>query len=373
MTATIVAHRVNPPLVSDETAGREDGPAGRSGSISTGSRLARGPPSFPPPPGERSRCVLGEATQNTATPTCWEPAMTADSTLDRIAALRCWTGPVDIAPLTGGITNRNFLVKTSAGRFVVRLGEDILVHGVMRFNELAAARAAHAAGLSPEIVYSEPGVIVSRYVDGRPLDAEAVRAPENRGRIVELIRHCHTEIPRLLRCPCLIFWPFQVNRSYLGTLADEARRLTDALPRLVAVNDVLERAVGPVTLVFGHNDLLPANILDDGARLWLLDFDYAGFNSPLFDLANLASNNGFSADEENWLLSEYFGGRPDPAIVRGFHAMKCASLLREALWSAVSETHSSIDFDYLAYTRDNLARFEAAYAAFAAREARITR
>jgi thiamine kinase-like enzyme len=290
--------------------------------------------------------------------------------LDRIAALPCWSGPVEIAPLAGGITNRNFLVRAPDGRFVARFGEDIPVHGVMRFNELAAARAAHAAGLAPEVVHAEAGVLVSRYVDGRPLDAEAVRAPENRGRIVALVRRFHTELPKRLRGPSLVFWPFQVNRSYLGTLADEGHRLSAELPRLAAVNEALERAVGPVTLVFGHNDLLPANFLDDGERLWLLDFDYAGFDSPLFDLANLASNNGFSADEEDWLLAEYFGAPPEPAIARGFHAMTCASLLREGLWSAVSETRSAIDFDYVAYTRDNLARFEAAYEAFAARQQR---
>ena len=46
-----------------------------------------------------------------------------------------------------------------------------------------------------------------------------------------------------------------------------------------------KRAVGPIDLVFGHNDLLPANLLDDGSRMWLVDWDYAGWNSPLFDLA----------------------------------------------------------------------------------------
>ena len=44
--------------------------------------------------------------------------------------------------------------------------------------------------------------------------------------------------------------------------------------------------------------------------------------------------------------------------------MKCASLLRETLWSMVSELHSTLDFDYRAYTAENLRRFEAAWDAF---------
>jgi thiamine kinase-like enzyme len=120
----------------------------------------------------------------------------------------------------------------------------------------------------------------------------------------------------------------------------------------------LERAVGPIDLVFGHNDLLPANIIDDGERLWLIDFDYAGFNSPLFDLANLASNNQLSEDQEHRLLDTYFGEPTPPARWRAYAAMKCASLLRETMWSMVSEIHSELDFDYGAYTEENLDRFE---------------
>ena len=118
-------------------------------------------------------------------------------------------------------------------------------------------------------------------------------------------------------------------------------------------------------MVFGHNDLLAANFIDDGARLWLVDWDYAGFNSPLFDLANLASNNEYPPEMEDQLLAGYFGLPPDEALRRRYEAMGCASLLRETMWSMISEIHSSLDFDYQAYTAENLARFEQAYSAFA--------
>src|SRR3546814_8596136 len=80
--------------------------------------------------------------------------------LARIAALACWSGPVDPEPLAGGITNANFVVRHRGERFFVRVGDDIPVHGIMRFNELAASRAAVAAGLSPEVVHAEPGALV---------------------------------------------------------------------------------------------------------------------------------------------------------------------------------------------------------------------
>ena len=117
-------------------------------------------------------------------------------------------------------------------------------------------------------------------------------------------------------------------------------------------------------MVFGHNDLLAANFLDDGERLWLIDWDYAGFNSPLFDLGGLASNNGLSEAQERWLLETYFETALTDALWHSYRAMKCASLMRETMWSMVSEIHSALDFDYAAYTRENLTRFEAAYDSF---------
>jgi len=275
---------------------------------------------------------------------------------DRIRSLPIWSGNIEIAPLNGGITNRNYLVADGVRRSVVRFGEDIPIHGIMRFNELAAARAAHAAGISPKVEFAAPGVMVTQCLSGRSLAPEDVREERNLPRIVELIRRCHLDVPAHFRGPVLAFWVFQVILSYIGSLQFEECRIAGLLPALQEQATELEALVGPVTIVFGHNDLLAANIFDDGKRLWLLDWDYAGLNSPLFDLANLASNNAFSEADEAALLGAYFGREPDALLIRSFEAMKCASLMREALWSAVSENHSTIPFDYAAYTDDYLAR-----------------
>jgi thiamine kinase-like enzyme len=134
------------------------------------------------------------------------------------------------------------------------------------------------------------------------------------------------------------------------------------MPRRSAAR--LESAVGPIELVYGHNDLLAANFIDDGSRLWLIDWDYAGFNSPLFDLANLASNNGLTEAQERQLLADYFGVPTERSRWISYLAMKTASLLRESMWSMVSEVHSTIDFDFIAYTEENLKRYETALERF---------
>ena len=127
---------------------------------------------------------------------------------------------------------------------------------------------------------------------------------------------------------------------------------------------MLESAIGPIDLVFGHNDLLPANFLHDGTRLWLIDWDYAGFNSPLFDLGGLAANTALTQGQETRMLQSYFGRPASPDLWRSYLAMKAAAALRETLWSMVSEVQSSLDFDYAGYTTANLATYVAACNAF---------
>ena len=283
---------------------------------------------------------------------------------ERAAGLPIWTGPVEPVPLGGGITNVNFVVDDGGHKYVVRVGDDIPVHQVMRFNELAASRAAEAAGISPPVRHFEPGVLVIDFIEGKTLGEEDVRAPGMPERILPIVKRCHRDVPAQLRGPVLMFWVFHVIRDYGWTLEEGDSAYKDKLPGLRETARVLEEAVGAIDLVFGHNDLLAANFIDDGERIWLIDWDYGGFNSPLFDLGGLASNNGLDAKQEDWLLESYFERPVDDALRRAYTAMKCASLLRETMWSMVSEIHSELDFDYSAYTAENLARFEAAFGEF---------
>lgn len=287
-------------------------------------------------------------------------AMPSDSDLHRIAQLSCWRGDPEITPLTGGMTNRNYTVRDGAGVHVVRLGEDLPHHGVLRWHELNVSRAAHAAGLSPAIRFAEPGVVVMDFIDGQPLSPERIRDPKLQPRLAELLRCCHREIPRHLQGPVLTFWPFQVIRTYLRHLKTHSTHGSERLAAFHELNERLESRFTGSGLVLGHNDLLAGNILDDGSRLWLIDWDYAGFSTPFFDLANLATNNGLPAEAEVELLGRYLGTtRLDAVTLANHRCMRIISLLREALWGMVSATRPSVEFDYTSYTEEALARFDA--------------
>lgn len=285
--------------------------------------------------------------------------------LQRAQSLPIWQGAVRIAPLGGGITNVNFVAQDDVRKVVVRIGDDIPVHQILRFNELSASRAAHAAGVSPAVLHHEPGVLVIEFIEGKTLTAADFQADGVLDQAVALIRRTHTEVPGHLRGPVLTFWVFHVIRDYAATLRAGNSAYLGLLPGLLADAARLEKAVGPIEMVFGHNDLLPANFLHDGKRLWLIDWDYAGFGSALFDLGGLAANNALTPAQEAHMLQTYYGRAPEAGLWRRYRAMKAAAALRETLWSMVSEIHSELAFDYAAYTSANLATYRAAFDAAA--------
>lgn len=285
---------------------------------------------------------------------------------ERIAALPIWKGRIDIEPLIGGISNESWLVTDEAGGHVVRFGEDYPFHHVLRDRELMTARAAEAAGLAPAVEYAEPGVMVCRHLRAKTFGESDVRA--NIGRVAAIIRSFHEKMPHHVSGPGFMFWPFHVVRDYARTLGEGGSRMAQHLPTYLAMADELEATQIPLPIVFGHNDLLPANLLDDGKRLWLIDFEYAGFSTAMFDLAGLSSNAGFSPEESEALLGAYFGSKPDVALRRSLAAMQCASLLREAMWSMVSELYlDAPGTDYVAYTAENLRRLDLAIDAYRAK------
>jgi thiamine kinase-like enzyme len=280
------------------------------------------------------------------------------ATPDHIArSLPLWQGHLTITPLGGGITNVNLLVQDDVRRAVVRIGGDIPEHHIRRDMELACSVAAHAAGLAPAVLYSAPCALVIDYIQARTLTAADLCDDATLDMVLALVAQVHRDIPLHLRGPAPLFWVFHTLRDYAARLDGP---LVAGLMREAAV---LERAVGAIDLVFGHNDLLPANFLHDGARLWLIDWEYAGFNSPLFDLGAIA-NCGLSRAQEARMLGAYFGSDPDDALWHRYMAMKAASALRETMWSMVSEIHSTLPVDYAAYTAANLKTYHAAYAAF---------
>ncbi len=284
-----------------------------------------------------------------------------DQAISKARELPCWKEVKDIAPLEGGITNVNLVVTDRDAKFVVRFGDDILEHGVMRFNELAISRAAAEAGISPSVHHSEDGILVLEFIESSAQTDQDLHDQQTLLDVTDLIRKAHTEVTARARGPILTFWVFHVLRNYAAFLEDRSSVHLPKLPQLMEQADLLEKAVGKVDLVLGHNDLLPANVLRGKDRFWLVDWEYGGFNSPNFDLGGLATNCGLPPEAEDLMLQRYYGTDPTPDLKKSYEAMKCGSLLRETMWSMVSEITSSLDFDYGTYTTENLEKYRRAF------------
>src|SRR5215813_2933460 len=134
--------------------------------------------------------------------------------LEKAKDLTFWSRPVLPVQIKGGITNANFRVDCERQSYFVRIGDDIPVHGVMRFNELSASRAAAACGLSPAVRHAEPGALIFDFIEAKTFTAEDVRQRANLERILGLVRRCHDDMPGEVRGPAMIFWVFHVLRDY---------------------------------------------------------------------------------------------------------------------------------------------------------------
>jgi thiamine kinase-like enzyme len=272
-------------------------------------------------------------------------------------AARLWPDGVrSLEPLTGGITNRNFKVELADGsRVVLRIGgKDTNLLGIDRHVEHVATRTAAAAGLSPEVVaFVEPeGFLVTRFVEGAPIPVDEVRRPETLARVAGSLRSFHDGPPIAGR-----FDSFRVVEAYAATAT--ARGVAPPARYLAAkdVADRIERARGPQPLAPCHNDLLNANFIADGERLWIVDWEYAGMGDRFFDLANFSVNHELSDAESQALLRAYFGDvRADD--LRALTLMRYMSDFREAMWGVVQQAVSELDFDFGAYAASHFERLD---------------
>ncbi len=275
--------------------------------------------------------------------------------VDKIKTLPIWKGNISLNPLEGGITNHNYLIKDGTSKYVVRMGEDIPEHLVYRSNELNVSKAAHAIGVSPKLIYFERGVMVFDYIQCKTLDPETVKT--NLDKIVPIIKKIHFEMPNQLNGQSIIFWVFYVIKYYSNFLKKNNSSHVSIIRELIKKSEILEKLSSPRDIVFGHNDFLAANFLDDGSKIWVVDWEYGGFNDPLFDIGGLASNNDFNTELENHCLELYYDQKSSKELLIRYNAMKAASLLRETMWSMVSEITSNLEFDYSKYTEENLTKF----------------
>jgi len=263
-----------------------------------------------------------------------------------------------LSPLSGGITNRNFLVSAEgvADRWVLRLaGNDTHLLGISREVELAATVAAAGVGVGPEVTaFIRPeGYLVTRFIEGSPVSDESVHTADTIRRVADSIRRVHEgpAIPGL-------FIPLRIVEAYraLAFARGVPIPLEYDLSRAIGRRIELAMLANPIELRPCHNDLLNANFIDDGSRIRIVDWEYAGMGDPFFDLGNFSVNNGLTPDEDRWLLEAYDGGTIRPDRLARILLMRVVSDFREAMWGVLQQGISVLEVDFVAYASEHFER-----------------
>ena len=266
-----------------------------------------------------------------------------DAILDHLASVRY--EPREVSFLEGGLTNINVHVKTVDLDVVVRISnEDSTMLSIDREAEYLNSRAAAASGASPRVVEFVPEhhLLVVDFITGATYTPADVADPTKLRRIAHAVRTLHNG-PRFVS----EFDMFDVQQTYLRTVQQRGYRLPDRYLEFVPHLDRMRKALSVIEVgtVPCNNDLLAANFIDDGERVWIIDFEYAGNNDPCFELGNIWSESTLDPPLLDELVTAYFG-REWPSMVARSRLLGLLSKYGWMLWASIQDGNSDLDFDF---------------------------
>lgn len=275
-------------------------------------------------------------------------------------ALTSLAGAVGMARLEGGITNRVYRVDLPGRAVVVRLSDpqesDLAID---RENEYRNSVSAAAAGAAPQVIDYLPGqgILVVDWVQGRTLAETDVRLPVNLTRIAEACRRLHASEPFAIP-----FNMFDLQARYLAVVRERGYRLPDRYGEFADSVRRMRTAMGrhPEALVPCHNDLLAANFIDDGDRIWIIDFEYSGMNEASFEVGNIWSESMLAPELLEVLVEAYWGEVTSARIARA-RLWALVAKYGWMLWASIQDAISPIDFDYYSW---GLEKYDRAVAEF---------
>ncbi|MEI6254127.1 MAG: choline/ethanolamine kinase family protein [Mycobacteriaceae bacterium] len=285
-----------------------------------------------------------------------------DSDLDRLLEQFAELAgrPRRLEELPGGLTNRNVKVTTPDGVYVARCGSpDAGLLGIDRDNEHYNSRAAEQAGVGAPVIGYRPelGILLVGFLEGATLTNTDMQDPAVLARVAVGCRTLHSG-PRF-RDP---FDMFALQPAYLDVINDNGFRLPKGYHEhaedFQAIAQVL-RATDQNTAPC-NNDLLAANFIDDGRRVWLIDYEYSGNNDPCFELGNIWAECGLSAEQLDELVTGYYGRALRHKTARA-HLQGIVGKYGWTLWGCIQSASSTIDFDFWNWATE---RFESAVAEF---------
>lgn len=248
-----------------------------------------------------------------------------------------------IVELSGGLTNKNLLIENEFGKTVARISSNSsYLLSIDRESEYQNSKLAAAIGIAPEVLDYLPGrgLLVIKYIEGQTCSARDVEL--NLSRIAESCRVLHSA-QRFTRD----FDMFEIQKSYLEIVQERGFRLphgyldyTEKLVEIRRALSVLDEGTVPC-----NNDLLPGNFIDDGEKIWIIDYEYSGNNDACFELGNIWAESFLDLDRLAELVSAYYGATRPEKFARAW-LLALAAKYGWTLWASIQSSVSDLDFDF---------------------------
>jgi len=274
-----------------------------------------------------------------------------------IGKIKDWNDKnVKYEPLGGGITNHNYKVIVNGEAFVVRIPGAETEIFIDRENELNCSIEAGKTGVAPEVVYfiKPENVSVFRFINGKTLTTEEIAGSDELiKRIVGSIKIIHEKARFKKR-----FDPFETIRKYMNEYIEKYNApLPNDIEWMLKVSSQIEKAMlrNKPPDVACHNDYLSENFMDDGKKIWIIDWEYGGYGDPYFDLGDFAVEHPFSREQEELIIKEYCGEMNFEKLSRML-LYKIVSDLWWGLWAMIQSKVSRIDFDFYTYGNNRFER-----------------
>lgn len=260
-----------------------------------------------------------------------------------LAQVPLLTNRDSLRELSGGLTNRNLLVRDGAKKYVARISSNnSSLLSIDRESEYQNSKIAADAGIAAPVLDYLPGkgLLVIGYLNGRTYSAADVAA--NLPRIAQACRILHSA-PAFVRD----FNMFEIQRRYLGIVQERGFRLpadyldfTEHVLQIRKAMTVLAEGTVPC-----NNDLLPSNFIDDGEKIWIIDYEYSGNNDACFELGNIWAEAFLDIEQLEELVTAYYGeSRPEKLARAWLHAL--TAKYGWTLWASIQSSISELDFDF---------------------------
>jgi thiamine kinase-like enzyme len=282
------------------------------------------------------------------------------SLLQRVDSVPSLADYTAVSDLSGGLTNRNLKVTTPDGVYVARLSSpESALLAIDRVNEHANSRAAAESGAAPRVIAFAPevSVLVVDFIEATTWGNADVLLPANAPRLADVCRQLHAG-PRFVND----FNMLELQLQYLSLCLERGFRLPDRYldfaPHVTAIKAAL--GVRRVATVPCNNDLLAANVLDAGHRLWLIDYEYSGNNDPFFEIGNLWSEAAGTPEDLERLVAAYVG-HPSTALTARARLWGLMSKYGWTLWASIQDGASDLDFDFWSWGMEKYDRVVAEF------------